>query len=99
MTPYWVRLTRKGNRFTAQHSSDGVNWLAVVNPQDPNEPTPVEIPMNETVYVGLAVTSHNTTRAAEARISNVTVSGSVTPGGPFTLSQDINFQTFPDSNN
>jgi hypothetical protein len=55
--------------------------------------------MNETVYVGLAVTSHNTTRAAEARISNVTVSGSVTPGGPFTLSQDINFQTFPDSNN
>jgi hypothetical protein len=91
MLPHWVRLTRERNRFTAQHSSDGVNWLTIVNPQDPNEPTLVEIPMNETVYVGLAVTSHNPTRAAEARMSNVTVTGSVTPSGPFSFSQDISY--------
>jgi hypothetical protein len=91
MTPHWVRLTRKGNRFTAQHSSDGVDWLQVVNPQNPKEPTPVEIPMNETVYVGLAVTSHNTTRAAEGRMSNVTVNGDINPNEPITVSEDVRF--------
>jgi len=90
--PHWVRLTRKDNRFTAQHSSDGVNWQAVVNPQDPNVPGPVEIPMSGTVYIGLAVTSHNTTRAAEALVSNVKVTGSVSPGGPFIHSEDISFE-------
>jgi len=99
MLPHWVRLTRKGNQFTAQHSSDGVQWDAVVDSQDPNKSMSVEIPMNEMVHIGLAVSSHNTTRAAEARISNVMVAGSVTPSGPFTFSQDISFQTLPDSNN
>jgi hypothetical protein len=99
MLPHWVRLTRKSNQFTAQHSSDGVQWDAVVDPQDPNRPTSIEISMNGTVHIGLAVSSHNTWRTAEARISNVTVAGSVTPSGLFTLSQDISFQTLPDSNN
>ncbi len=95
--PHWVRLTRKGSQFTAQHSSDGVNWQAVVNPREPNEPTPVEIPMNETVHIGLAVSSHNTTRAAEARISNVKVTGSASPDGPFIHSEDIAFEIPPDN--
>jgi serine/threonine protein kinase len=99
MLPHWVRLTRKGNQFTAQHSSDGVQWDTVVDFQDPNRPTSIEISMNGTVHIGLAVSSHNTWRTAEARISNVTVAGSVTPSGPFTFSQDISFQTLPDSNN
>ncbi len=93
--PHWVRLTRSGSQFTAQHSSDGVQWEAVVDPQDPNKPTSVEIPMNETVYVGLAVSSHNPTRAAEARISNVTVTGSVSPPSPFIHSKDISFEISP----
>jgi len=97
--PHWVRLTRKGNQFTAQHSSDGVQWEVVVAPQDTNKPTSIEIPMNETFFIGLAVNSHNATRAVEARISNVTVTGSVTPSGPFTPSQDISFQTLPNFNN
>jgi hypothetical protein len=90
--PHWVRLTRKGNQFTAQHSSDGVQWDAVVDSQDPNKPTSIEIPMNETVHIGLTVTSHSTTRAAEARISNVTVTGTVNPPGPFAHSKDISFE-------
>lgn len=99
MLPHWVRLTRKGNQFTAQHSSDGVQWEGVVDSQDPNKPASIEIPMNETVNIGLAVSSHDTTRAAEARVSNVTFTGSVTPSGLFTLSQDISFQTLSDSDN
>jgi len=55
--------------------------------------------MNETVYIGLAISSHNSNRTAEARISNVTVTGSVTPSGLFTLLQDISFQTLSDSDN
>jgi hypothetical protein len=97
--PHWVRLTRNGNQFTAQHSNDGVQWEGLADYQDPNEPSSIEIPMNETVYIGLAISSHNTSRMAEARLSNVRLTGFVTPSGPFTLSQDISFQTLPDSNN
>jgi len=87
--PHWVRLTRKSNRFTAQHSHDGIEWEHVVNYDDPNILSSVEITMNETIYIGLAVTSENYSRIAEARLSNVDVTGSVTPDGPFTMSDDI----------
>ena len=87
--PHWVRLTRKGNRFTAQHSRDGIEWERVVHYDDPNILSAVEITMNETIHIGLAVTSHNSSRTAEARLSNVDITGSVTPDGPFTLSDDI----------
>ena len=90
--PHWVRLTRKGNQFTTQHSNDGVQWEAIVDPQDPNKPSSLDVSMNETVYIGLAVTSHNTTRAAEARISNVKITGSALPDGPFIHSEDIAFE-------
>ncbi|MCX5645256.1 MAG: protein kinase [Phycisphaerae bacterium] len=90
--PHWVRLTRRGNAFTAEHSSDGMSWKEVRSP-DPNESGPVEIAMEETVHVGLAVTSRNVDRAATARIAHVTSTGNVTPAGPFTLSEDIGLQT------
>jgi len=89
--PHWVRLTRKGNRLVGEHSSDGVNWQRVLPGEDPNQPLSIEIPMNGTVYIGLAVTSHDPSRAAEATISNVAVTGSVSPSGPFDHSQDICF--------
>ena len=95
--PHWVRLIRKGNQFTARHSSDGMQWEAVVARQDPNEPTPIEKPMNETVHIGLAVSSHNTTRTAEARISNVHLTGSTSPSGPFVHSKDISLEISPDN--
>jgi serine/threonine protein kinase len=96
--PHWIRLTRRGNRFIAEHSPDGIQWQNILPKSDVNQTPSLEIPMGETVYIGLAVISHDPTRIAEARISNVTVTGSVSPGGPFSISQDINFQTFPDSN-
>lgn len=93
--PYWVRLTRKGNQLIPQHSSEGVQWDAFVDPQDPNKPAPIEIPMREAVPIGLAISSHNATRAAEARISNVIVNGSVTSSDPLIYSKDICLQIFP----
>jgi regulation of enolase protein 1 (concanavalin A-like superfamily) len=48
--PHWVRLTRAGSTITAAHSPDGVTWTTYAT---------FTIPMNTTVFFGLAVTSHN----------------------------------------
>jgi len=90
--PHWIRLTRKGNTFTAEHANDGIAWKPV-GTCGPNMPSSVEAPTSETVYVGLAASSHDPRRAAEARISNVSFTGNVSPGGPFTVSEDISLLT------
>jgi serine/threonine protein kinase/WD40 repeat protein len=87
--PHWVRLIRRKNHFTAQHSEDGIIWQDVLDVSD--QPVTIEIPMDETAYIGLAVTSHDATKAAEANISNIYIAGSVSPTGPFDNSQDICF--------
>jgi serine/threonine protein kinase len=88
--PYWVRLIRKGNLLVGEHSSDGVNWQRVLPGKDPNQSLSIEITMNETTYIGLAITSHNPSRSAEATISNIRLTDNVKPSGPFTVSEDIN---------
>jgi hypothetical protein len=85
--PHWVRLMRQGNRFTAQDSSDGATWQDVLDAS--GQQATIEIPMKEPVHIGLAVTSHDATKMAEARISHVTTAGNVRSSGPFTESQDI----------
>jgi regulation of enolase protein 1 (concanavalin A-like superfamily) len=70
--PYWVKLTRTGNTFTAQRSEDGSTWV------DITPAAPVEIPMAADVYIGLAVTSHNANIATAAQLSNISTTGNVT---------------------
>ncbi|MBN1362275.1 MAG: discoidin domain-containing protein [Sedimentisphaerales bacterium] len=72
--PYWVKLTRSGNQFTAQRSADGVNWVSITD--DPAAST-VTIPMATSAYIGLAVCSHDTADVAQARFSNVAITGAV----------------------
>lgn len=48
--PHWLRLTRSGDNFTGDISTDGTNWVAVSS---------VTIPMNRNILVGLAVCAHN----------------------------------------
>jgi regulation of enolase protein 1 (concanavalin A-like superfamily) len=67
--PYWVRITRSGNDFTSEHSADGATWETIGTQN---------IPMAATVYVGLALTSHNAGATCEATFSDVTISGTVT---------------------
>jgi regulation of enolase protein 1 (concanavalin A-like superfamily) len=62
--PFWVRLVREGNLFTAYVSSDGSQWTLVG--------TEVVL-MPSTVDVGLAVTSAKKSSTATATFSNVTV--------------------------
>ncbi len=96
--PHWVRLVREGNTFTAQHSQDGRRWrdleggstgTAITH----SRPALAEIEMNEDVHIGLAVTSHAGPGVpAEAKFSNVSVTGEVDPDGAFFWSEDIGFE-------
>ena len=69
--PYWVRLDRAGDVFTASQSIDGATWVAVGTET---------IPMGATVYVGLGVSSHTTAATATATFDNVTVTSGLTEG-------------------
>jgi len=62
--PYWVRLVRAGDTFTGCVSKDGRDWKRVDS---------VTIPMNKTIYVGLALTAHNNSALNSSLFDNVTV--------------------------
>jgi hypothetical protein len=69
--PYWVKLTRNGSTFTAQQSTDGVKWV------DVTPATAFAITMADTVFIGLAVTSHQTGAVCGAKFSNISTTGGV----------------------
>jgi hypothetical protein len=75
--PYWVRIVRSGNTFSGFRSSDGQSWTSMG--------TPVTIPMATSVYIGLAVTSHNNSTACTATFDNV----SILPPVPTGLSATV----------
>ncbi len=68
--PYWVRLTRTGNTFRAEHSADGKAWTALGAEQS--------ITMLNTVYIGLALTSHDAGATTVAEFSAILTTGGAT---------------------
>jgi uncharacterized protein YjdB/chitodextrinase len=62
--PYWVKLTRVGNFITSYDSEDGVNWN-LIKQQLVNLP--------ETVYFGLAMTSHNVNALSKVKFESVSI--------------------------
>lgn len=72
VAPYWVKLTRTGNVFTAQQSADGVTWVDIATT------TPYNITMANDVLIGLALTSHNASTSTAAEFSNLSTTGNVT---------------------
>ena len=48
--PYWVKVARRGDIFTAYQSADGSTWVEIDSK---------EVPMTTQVYVGLALTAHS----------------------------------------
>jgi hypothetical protein len=61
--PYWLKLQRtSGGLVRAYYSSDNVTWASF---------TLRTITMSAPIYIGLAVTSHNTEAVCEAKFSNV----------------------------
>jgi RHS repeat-associated protein len=69
--PYWVKLVRSVNTFTAYESVDGSNWYQVGTSQ--------AIAMNSDVEVGLAVMDLNYGATATATFDNVSVSTDASP--------------------
>ena len=84
VAPYWVKLVRSGNTFTGYKSSDGITWVQIGSQT---------IAMGATIYVGLALTSHNNAAVVTATFDNVVISewadediGSVAFGGSASFS-------------
>jgi Big-like domain-containing protein len=71
--PYWVRLVRTGNVFTAFTSATGTNWVLL---------NTVTVPMASNIVVGLAVNSLVPATATTGVFSNVTVTSTVPPPPP-----------------
>lgn len=63
--PYFVKLARSGSTFSAYASADGSNWTLVGSET---------ISMTNTIYVGLAVTSHYYGVLANATFQNTSIS-------------------------
>ena len=79
--PHWVKLERDvAGNFTASHSANGSSWEPV------GSSIPTNIPMDGTIYIGLALTSNDVTSTCEAKFSNVTVTGTT---GPQWAHQDV----------
>ncbi|MEA3225529.1 MAG: carbohydrate binding domain-containing protein, partial [Planctomycetota bacterium] len=83
--PHWVKLERGiSGAFTVSHSTNGTSWVPV------SGANPTNIQMASTVYIGLAVTSHNAGVTCQGVFSNVTTTGTVS--GQWA-SQDIGIAT------
>ena len=62
--PYWVKLTRVGNTFTAYQSANGTSWVQVGS---------TTINMASSAFIGLALTSHNNSALNTSVLDNVSV--------------------------
>jgi regulation of enolase protein 1 (concanavalin A-like superfamily) len=62
--PQWVRLVRSGHTFTGYTSEDGTTWLTLGT---------IAVPMNTSLFVGLAVTSHDAAAATTGEFDNVSL--------------------------
>jgi hypothetical protein len=58
----WIRLQRIGNNFTGFYSTDGKSWKVY---------TTYTLVLPSKIYLGFAVTSHETTRPASAKFRNI----------------------------
>jgi regulation of enolase protein 1 (concanavalin A-like superfamily) len=88
LPPVWIRMERRVDEFSAFYSEDGTTWIPMVwSPQKSSMPY--------SVYIGLAITSGDNKRTAEALISNVNTTGDVSYIGHFGESQDIRMQLPP----
>jgi len=68
--PHWVKIERDiSGDFRAFHSTNGSTWQALGVSQN--------IQMSRDVYIGLALSSHDTDLTCQAVFSNVTITGTV----------------------
>jgi hypothetical protein len=71
--PGWVKLVRTGDLFEAYRSSTGSTWTKIGSDT---------IPMGDTVYVGIAATSHNATALTTDVIDNLKITAATSTNNP-----------------
>jgi alpha-L-fucosidase len=74
--PYWLRLVRAGDTFTAYDSPDGMTWSVVGTTM---------VNMNAVVYAGLEVCSVNDGTLCQAQFDNVVLTATNRPAAPGSL--------------
>ncbi len=76
--PYWVKMARSGNSFSASMSPDGVTWTQVGASQTIN--------MATNTFIGLAVSSENSNNNSlvTATFDNLSVSSTASPAPTIT---------------
>ena len=62
--PQWVKLSRRGSQVSAFRRTDAGTWQPLGS---------VNVSLSATVYVGVAVSSHDATRAATATFDNLVI--------------------------
>jgi len=70
-SPFYLRLSRSGDTFTGYYSTDGQTWTQGSSRSNPE--------LRSTVYVGLALTSHEETVATTMTFSHFSISQSARP--------------------
>ena len=91
--PGWVRLVRTGSRIDAYQSTNGTTWTPMGSDA---------IPMADTVYVGIATTSHSASVATDAVVDSfkVTQTGTTTNQPPtVAITSPTGGSTFTAGNN
>jgi uncharacterized repeat protein (TIGR03806 family) len=78
----WIRVVRSGNTLTGFESQDGTRWTQAGTRT---------FAFPATIFVGLAVTSHNDAATATANFTNITLlTGAPPPPPPITVSPPSN---------
>ena len=83
--PYWVRLVRKGNKFTGYVAPNGETWKTVAA---------VNVPMESTLFVGLCVSSTIRCTTTTVKFDNITIEKDPTSVDDIHIS-DTDFEVFP----
>ena len=76
----WLKIVREGSLFSAFESQDGSQWTLIGTDT---------VLMPATVFVGLAVTSHNATATATGTFANVAISTPTVTNKPPTVSISV----------
>ncbi|MBN2000281.1 aryl-sulfate sulfotransferase [candidate division KSB1 bacterium] len=83
--PYWVRLTREGDKISAWESPNGTTWRRI---------GVQTITMDEEIYFGMPVTSHADGVICEAELDNVSLITAAFVDNNFYSVPD-NFELYP----
>jgi len=84
--PYWVRLTRKGNRFTGYVAPDGITWKAA---------DVADISMDSTLFVGLCVSSNAGCTPTTVLFDSITIDSNKPTSVEGIYFSDTDFEVSP----